>query len=125
MVVADYCTGGSAATCPELHADVLKIPHHGSANFDPEFFTAVGATWGVISAGYKNRKHCLPRTDPIDALHALGTKIISTSADGDENVVLTTTSGGVMAWSWPATDFFAWAKSAGTACSEEMFVEGQ
>jgi competence protein ComEC len=38
-----------------LHADVLKIGHHGSKNSSmPEFLAAVGAQIGIISAGEQN-----------------------------------------------------------------------
>jgi competence protein ComEC len=38
----------------DLRADVLKVPHHGSAYFDPSFLAAVGARVAVISVGAHN-----------------------------------------------------------------------
>ena len=35
----------------DLRADVLKVPHHGSAYSDPDFLAAVHARVGVISVG--------------------------------------------------------------------------
>ncbi len=42
------------ASGADLHADVLKIPHHGSANQDPEFIAATGARLAIASAGLHN-----------------------------------------------------------------------
>ena len=39
----------------DLHADVLKVAHHGSAYFDPAFYTAVHARVALISVGAGNR----------------------------------------------------------------------
>ncbi|HVX45195.1 MAG TPA: ComEC/Rec2 family competence protein [Mycobacteriales bacterium] len=38
----------------DLRAEVLKVPHHGSRFFDPEFIDAVHARLGVISVGADN-----------------------------------------------------------------------
>ena len=38
----------------DLHADVLKVPHHGSAYSERGFLAAVGAKVGVISVGAHN-----------------------------------------------------------------------
>ena len=38
----------------DLRADVLKVPHHGSAYSDPDFLAAVHAQVGVISVGAGN-----------------------------------------------------------------------
>ena len=38
----------------DLRADVLKIPHHGSARQDPAFFAATGARLAIASAGQDN-----------------------------------------------------------------------
>ena len=39
---------------PDLAADVLKVPHHGSGRQSDRFFDAVGARIGTISAGEDN-----------------------------------------------------------------------
>ena len=39
----------------DLRADVLKVPHHGSAYSDPDFLAAVHARVGVISVGLAQR----------------------------------------------------------------------
>ena len=46
-----------------LRADVLKLPHHGSARQDPAFFAATGARVAIASAGVDNDYgHPAPRT---------------------------------------------------------------
>lgn len=51
-------TGGRS-----LRADVLKLPHHGSARQDPAFFAATGARVAIASAGAGNDYgHPAPRT---------------------------------------------------------------
>src|SRR4029434_4187463 len=42
------------ATGADLDADVLKIPHHGSAEQDPAFFAATHAHLAIASAGVDN-----------------------------------------------------------------------
>lgn len=37
-----------------VDVDVLKVPHHGSADFLPEFFAAVSPTVAIISVGADN-----------------------------------------------------------------------
>ena len=39
---------------PDLGADVIKMPHHGSARQSKAFFDAVGARLATISAGAGN-----------------------------------------------------------------------
>ena len=39
----------------DLHADVLKVPHHGSAFQDPDFISAVGARLALVSVGGRQR----------------------------------------------------------------------
>src|SRR4029450_6758414 len=42
------------ATGADLRADVLKVPHHGSAQQDPAFFAATRARVAIASAGVDN-----------------------------------------------------------------------
>ena len=48
----------------ELRADILKVGHHGSnTSSTPEFLAAVRPSYGVISAGVRNRfRHPRPET---------------------------------------------------------------
>ncbi|MFF0345499.1 ComEC/Rec2 family competence protein [Kribbella sp. NPDC004875] len=51
------------ATGADLRADVLKVPHHGSAQQDPGFIAATNARLALISAGRDNDYgHPAPRT---------------------------------------------------------------
>ena len=38
----------------DVRADVLKVPHHGSADTDPDFLAATGARVALISVGAHN-----------------------------------------------------------------------
>ncbi|MBO8136739.1 MAG: DNA internalization-related competence protein ComEC/Rec2 [Desulfotomaculum sp.] len=68
-------------TGTDLHADVLKVPHHGSSSFEPEFFKAVNPQAAVISVGQNNRfGHPAPET--IKALKQLGSRIYRTDTHG-------------------------------------------
>lgn len=107
-LVDRYCTNGPD-DCPALDADVLKVPHHGSAHFDPGFLRAVNPEWAVVSADYKREdSHRLPRIAVHDALRALGAAVYSTSADGPDPVVLAVGAGGEVAWKVPASPAFFW-----------------
>src|SRR4030095_3620943 len=44
-LVQRLCEHGDPAHCPALRADVLKVPHHGSAKFDTEFLAATHPAW--------------------------------------------------------------------------------
>ncbi len=66
----------------DLHADVLKIPHHGSAYSDPRFLAAVGARVGVISVGADN-DYGLPSPLLLSELARLGLPVERTDRDGD------------------------------------------
>ena len=66
---------------PELRADVLKVPHHGSANQDPDFLAAVRPSVGVISVGAGNPYgHPAPRTVYLAGRD--GARVYRTDQDG-------------------------------------------
>jgi competence protein ComEC len=68
-------------------ADILKVPHHGSARQDPGFLAAVGARAALISVGAGNDYgHPAPVT--LLRLHALGMRVYRTDRDGDLAVVV-------------------------------------
>jgi len=116
LLVDRFCDDGQAGSCPRLRADVLKIPHHGSASFDERFFAAVRPAWGVVSAEYQSTKHCLPRVAAIEALRKLGTRIVSTSADGNDSIVLTIAATGAISWKVPPRPLFAWTERTDRKC---------
>lgn len=72
----------------DLHADVLKVGHHGSAYAStPQFLEAVHPRYAIISVGRHNMfGHPAPRT--IAALGRIGATIYRT----DENAAVTITS---------------------------------
>ena len=66
----------------DLHADVLKVPHHGSAYSEPDFLAAIGARVGVISVGAGN-DYGLPAQVLLSTLDHLGMHVLRTDRDGD------------------------------------------
>jgi competence protein ComEC len=70
----------------DLRADVLKVPHHGSARQDPRFLAATHARFAIASAGVHNDYgHPAPRT--VAALAGLGATVLRTDAEGSIAVV--------------------------------------
>ncbi|MFB9879805.1 ComEC/Rec2 family competence protein [Planobispora siamensis] len=67
-------------------ADVLKVPHHGSARFDPEFFAGVGARAALISVGREN-DYGHPAQSVLSQLNRLGVRTYRTDLSGDLAVV--------------------------------------
>jgi competence protein ComEC len=64
-----------------LRADVLKVPHHGSAKQDPDFLAAVQPSVSVISVGAGNPYgHPAPRT--VYLAGADGARVYRTDLDG-------------------------------------------
>ena len=124
MFVARYCPEGPDA-CPRLRSDVLKVPHHGSADFTPRLFDAVRPTWAVVSADFENGKHCLPRIEPLEALVKRNVALYSTSAEGQEDVVLEIQPNGDMTWHAPSRDIFAWRKEHRQCLPETLPQGGQ
>lgn len=77
----------SAVDPTMLRADVVKVPHHGSADGDPDFLRTVAARLAVISVGADNSYgHPAPAT--LEALRAGGATIARTDESGDLAVVL-------------------------------------
>ncbi|WP_145227770.1 DNA internalization-related competence protein ComEC/Rec2 [Rudaeicoccus suwonensis] len=68
------------------HVDVLKVPHHGSANQDPDFEHELQATIGVISVGADN-DYGHPTAKTLDLLRDSGTAVVRTDRGGDIAVV--------------------------------------
>nr|WP_082557031.1 ComEC/Rec2 family competence protein [Modestobacter sp. Leaf380] len=66
----------------DLRADVLKVPHHGSGDADPDFLAATGARVALVSVGADNGYgHPAPRL--LDWLAADGMRVLRTDLDGD------------------------------------------
>jgi competence protein ComEC len=71
---------------PDLAADVIKVPHHGSARQSPEFFDAVGARIATISAGAGN-DYGHPAAAALNLLRERGVRWWRTDTDGDIAIV--------------------------------------
>ena len=75
------------ASGADLRADVLKVPHHGSARQEPAFFAATHARLAIASAGIDNDYgHPAPRT--VQLARDLGMTVLSTHQDGGVAVAL-------------------------------------
>jgi competence protein ComEC len=70
-----------------LQADVLKVPHHGSADQDPTFLRAVGARLAVVSVGADN-DYGHPAPETLDVLSDSGAVVARTDESGDVAVVV-------------------------------------
>jgi competence protein ComEC len=66
----------------DLHAEILKVPHHGSAYQSPAFLRAVHASVGVISVGRDN-DYGHPSAALLHELDRLGIRALRTDRDGD------------------------------------------
>ncbi|GAA1963708.1 hypothetical protein GCM10009838_21030 [Catenulispora subtropica] len=69
------------AAHPDLAADVLKVPHHGSAHQDPDLFTAVHPRLAVISVGAGNT-YGHPASRTLDLAATAGARVFRTDRDG-------------------------------------------
>lgn len=65
----------------DLHADVLKLPHHGSRRQDPEFFAATGARIAIASAGEHN-SYGHPAPSTVRLATGLGMTVLRTDQQG-------------------------------------------
>jgi competence protein ComEC len=70
----------------DLRADVLKVPHHGSADADPDFLAATGARVALVSVGGDNT-YGHPTDRLLDWLAADRMRVYRTDRDGDVAVV--------------------------------------
>ena len=70
-----------------LHADVLKVAHHGSARQDPDLVRATGARLAVISVGVDN-DYGHPAPSLMALLRDAGVRVARTDRDGDVAVVV-------------------------------------
>lgn len=76
----------------DLRADVLKVPHHGSAYSDPAFLGAAHARVAVVSVGVDN-DYGHPSPVLLRELTQLGLPLLRTDRDGD--VAVTATDGNI------------------------------
>jgi competence protein ComEC len=65
-----------------LHADLLKVGHHGSAtSTTPEILNAVRPAFAIISVGYRN-SFGLPKPAVLQRLQAAGARVYRTDLNG-------------------------------------------
>ena len=91
-----------------MHADVLKVGHHGSktSSIQP-FLDAVSPSVAIISAGYEN-SFGHPHPDVLKRLAGLHAAVLRTDLDG----LVTATTDGQRIWfnemAWHPLDQAAW-----------------
>jgi competence protein ComEC len=78
--------GDLLAAGADLHAEVLKVPHHGSSFSLPGFFSAVAPRVAIISVGAGNR-YGHPSKSTIDTLAADGALVARTDSGGDTAII--------------------------------------
>jgi competence protein ComEC len=71
---------------PGLHADVLKVPHHGSAHQEPELLTNLGMRVALVSVGAGNT-HGHPARETLDMFEEMAVRVVRTDVDGSVAVV--------------------------------------
>nr|MDT0667801.1 competence protein ComEC [Micromonospora sp. DSM 115978] len=67
---------------PGLDVDVLKVPHHGSADQDPMLLAATGAAVALVSAGTGNT-YGHPAPETLALLDVLGMAVARTDLHAD------------------------------------------
>ena len=71
----------------DLHADVLKVGHHGSKNSTTqEFLDAVAPAVTIISSGEDN-PYGHPSPELLERLEASGARVLRTDRDGVVHIV--------------------------------------
>jgi competence protein ComEC len=80
--------GESALLALPIDSDVVVVPHHGSAtSSSPNFVSAVGARYAIVSAGYANRWG-FPRTEVRKRWEDSGAAVVVTGDAGAVSVEL-------------------------------------
>jgi competence protein ComEC len=68
----------------DLHADVLKVPHHGAATSIEPFFQAVQAEVAIVSVGPNTYGHPVPEV--LAWIRATGAEVYRTDREGTVTV---------------------------------------
>jgi competence protein ComEC len=100
------------ATGVDLRADVLKVPHHGSADADEDFLSATGARVALISVGADNT-YGHPAPDLLRMLSRAGMWVHRTDREGDLAV-----AGSGADWGVAATGAAGAGAAQGAAAAE-------
>jgi competence protein ComEC len=75
------------AALPDLRADVLKVPHHGSRYQDPDLLDGLGARLAVVSVGRDN-DYGHPAAATLALLRRAGLRVERTDEGGDVAVTV-------------------------------------
>lgn len=76
------------ASKADLSADVLILPHHGSASsYSPDFYDAVNPKIAIVSCGFLN-KFKFPSPEVMNELHRAGVQTITTALNGEVELYL-------------------------------------
>ncbi|NKQ53821.1 DUF4131 domain-containing protein [Amycolatopsis sp. K13G38] len=78
--------GDLLASGADLHAEVIKVPHHGSRASLPQFLAAPNARLALISVGAGNT-YGHPAKSTVDSLASDGALVARTDTDGDTAVI--------------------------------------
>lgn len=85
-----------------LQADILQLPHHGSAtSSSKEFLDTVSPDYAIISAG-KHKTGTFPATDVVSRCQEAGIRIYNTATDG--TITVTVTNDGMQIETWKNED---------------------
>jgi competence protein ComEC len=79
------------AELPEVHPDVMVVPHHGSGTNDLDWLEGVVGTTVVLSYGQNSYGH--PHPDVLEVLGRSGAVVRHTHLEGDISVNLSPASG--------------------------------
>ena len=97
-----------------LHSDIVKVPHHGSAELFPGFPTAVGPTIAAVMSSGTHGTFKHPRRPALAQYDASG-RILCTcdEAGSTTNITVTVSNAGEITFSPMQAPYFAWAVVGG------------
>jgi competence protein ComEC len=99
LLTGDVEHPAQSAILPDLvgmHFDVVKVPHHGSADQDPRLAPLTSPAAALISVGAGNT-YGHPADETVDEWRVAGTLVARTDLDGDIAVVRTESGIGIVA----------------------------
>jgi len=76
-----------ARSLPDLHVDVLKVPHHGSRYQDEPWLLSLRARVALVSVGADN-DYGHPAEAALAPLESAGTRVLRTDQQGDLAVMV-------------------------------------
>jgi competence protein ComEC len=93
-----------------MRSDIVKVPHHGSAELFPGFPTAVGASIAVVMSSGTHGTFMHPRKAALDRYDATGRILCTCDAAGNvQNITVTVSNAGGITFSPTQAPYFAWA----------------